>query len=175
MKEEQGYKILLDIVFEDDHGFALGCNLMASKIFVVWQFTENENGQRDYYHGYFENDFTMAIQNLLKRRENFGYLNRILERSYARIPALYYRYYSTQRPVDIGTYPNFSDNKPVVIVNYDENRRRPVVGESFEAWGELTYMQPLTREQMEAYELRPAPCNKDSASCLWLQNINAAI
>ena len=28
MKEEQGYKILLDIVFEDDHGFALGCNLM---------------------------------------------------------------------------------------------------------------------------------------------------
>lgn len=137
---------------------------MDSRSFVVWQFTENENGQRDYYHGYFENDFSIAVQNLQKRHENFGYLNQILERSNARIPTLYYRYYSTQRPVDIGTFPNLSDNRPVVIVNYDEDRRRPVVGASFEAWGELTYRRPLTRKQIEAYELRPAPSNADSIS-----------
>ena len=30
-----------------------------------------------------------------------------------------YRYYSTQRPVDIGTFPKPADNKPVEIHNYD--------------------------------------------------------
>ena len=37
-----------------------------------------------------------------------------------------YRYYSTQRPVDIGTYPKPPDNQPLSIVNYDDDRRRPV-------------------------------------------------
>ena len=72
-----------------------------------------------------------------------------------------YRYYSTQRPVDIGTYPKLPDNQPLSIVNYDDDRRRPVADGSLMAWGELTYAKPLTEKQMEDYELKPAPGNPD--------------
>ena len=34
-----------------------------------------------------------------------------------------YRYYSTQRPVDIGTYPKDPDNPLTGFLNYDEVRR----------------------------------------------------
>ena len=74
-----------------------------------------------------------------------------------------YRYYSTQRPVDIGTYPKPSDNPPLSIVNYDDDRRRPVANGRLMAWGELTYAKPLTEKQMEDYELKPAPGNPDRA------------
>ena len=72
-----------------------------------------------------------------------------------------YRYYSTQRPVDIGTYPKPPDNQPLSIVNYDDDRRRPVADGRLMAWGELTYAKPLTEKQMEDYELKPAPGNSD--------------
>ena len=39
----------------------------------------------------------------------------------------FYKYYSTQRPVDIGTFPKPPHNAPAEIVNYD--RRSPVEGE----------------------------------------------
>ena len=35
--------------FETGHGFALGHNPGAPSPFVTWQFTEGENGHRDYY------------------------------------------------------------------------------------------------------------------------------
>ena len=72
-----------------------------------------------------------------------------------------YRYYSTQRPVDIGTYPKPPDNQPLSIVNYDDDRRRPVADGRLMAWGELTYAKPLTEKQMGDYELKPAPGNPD--------------
>ena len=31
-----------------------------------------------------------------------------------------YKYYSTQRPVDIGTFPKPSHNDPDEIINYDQ-------------------------------------------------------
>ena len=70
-----------------------------------------------------------------------------------------YRYYSTQRPVDIGTFPNPPDNKPLEINNYD--KREPVEGGKLQAWGDLTYAKPLTKKQMADYELKPAPGNPD--------------
>ena len=66
-----------------------------------------------------------------------------------------YRYYSTQRPVDIGTFPKPADNKPVEIHNYDS--RIPVEDGSMLAWGYLEYAKPLTEKQASDYELRPAP------------------
>ena len=66
-----------------------------------------------------------------------------------------YRYYSTQRPVDLGTYPKPPDNKPVEIHNYD--KRISVEGESMLAWGWLEYPNPLTEKQLSDYELQPAP------------------
>lgn len=72
-----------------------------------------------------------------------------------------YKYYSTQRPVDIGTFPKPPDNAPVEILNYDCDTRIPVQGEPFRAWGELTYAKPLTDKQMDDYELRPSRLNPD--------------
>lgn len=72
-----------------------------------------------------------------------------------------YQYYSTQRPVDIGTFPKPADNPPTAILNYDCDQRIPVEGEVFQAWGELTYAKPLTAAQIAAYELRPSRNNPD--------------
>lgn len=61
-----------------------------------------------------------------------------------------YRYYSTQRPVSIGTYPG----KPENIQNFDD--RQEVCGGQMRAWGYLEYKEPLTEKQMSDYELKPA-------------------
>ena len=66
-----------------------------------------------------------------------------------------YRYYSTQRPVDIGTFPKPVGNAPVEIHNYD--KRQPVEGGAMQAWGWLEYAKPLTEKEASDYELRPAP------------------
>ena len=52
-----------------------------------------------------------------------------------------YKYYSTQRPVDIGTFPKPPHNAPDEVVNYDQ--RIPVEDGTFLAWGHLTYTKPL--------------------------------
>lgn len=66
-----------------------------------------------------------------------------------------YKYYSTQRPVDIGTFPKPAGNHPIDIVNFDI--RSPVEGGAFLAWGYLLYARPLSVKEMSDYELRPAP------------------
>lgn len=70
-----------------------------------------------------------------------------------------YKYYSTHRPVDIGTYPKSRENPLISFSNYDEHI--PVEGGAFQAWGELTYAQPLTERQISDYELRPSLRNLD--------------
>ena len=40
-----------------------------------------------------------------------------------------YKYYSTQRPIDPGTFPQPEGNPPLEVINYDE--RLPVSGEVF--------------------------------------------
>ena len=47
-----------------------------------------------------------------------------------------YLYYSTQRPIDIGTYPNSYFNRPVHLDLYFT--RQQVPGEAFQAWGAIT-------------------------------------
>ena len=73
-----------------------------------------------------------------------------------------YRYYSTQRPVDIGTFPKPADNKPVEIHNYD--KRQPVENGTMLAWGYLEYAKPLTEKEASDYELKPAPAATRTAS-----------
>ncbi len=69
-----------------------------------------------------------------------------------------YRYYSTSRPIDIGTYPK-TENGPVEFVNYDE--RKWVENKTFRAWGYLAYDAPLSKRRISDYELRPASDNPD--------------
>lgn len=70
-----------------------------------------------------------------------------------------YKYYSTHRPISLGTFPNSPDNKPLKINNYD--KREPVEGGEQQAWGDLTYPKPLTKKQIVDYELKPALGNPD--------------
>ena len=70
-----------------------------------------------------------------------------------------YLYYSTQRPVDIGTYPKPSDNPPIEIKNFDT--RIPVEDGTFMAWGTITYAKPLSTEDAGNHELRSSRENPD--------------
>ncbi len=155
METTDGYEILMTTLFKTGHGFAIAQAKDQSKRFMVWQFTETPFG-RDFYHG---RSFALrdeAEKDFRRRADNYKHINKTDQQS-LQSPARYYRYYSTQRPVDIGTYPKPAGNEPVVIVNYDCDRRRPVAGGKLHAWGELTYREPLTEEQARAYELTPAP------------------
>ena len=70
-----------------------------------------------------------------------------------------YKYYSTQRPVDIGTFPKDKDNPPIRIENYEG--RIWVENDTRLAWGELAYAQPLSEKELYNYELKPSRDNPD--------------
>ena len=150
------------VTFENNRGFALGHNRAAPSPFVTWQFTETENGQKDYYWGHYHNDSQTAEKDFAKRIDDYTELCQVQERTGGQDQAEYYRYYSTQRPVDLGTFPKPPGTVPVEIINFDE--RRMVEGGTIRAWGELAYLKPLTEKQMDDYELRPAPGNPDRAA-----------
>lgn len=59
-----------------------------------------------------------------------------------------YKYYSSLRPVSIGTYPKEGFQG---FRNYD--RRKPT--SAGEAWGELYYSRKLTEREIAAYDLIP--------------------
>ena len=62
-----------------------------------------------------------------------------------------FKYYSTQRPVGIGTYPRDG------MVGFDNYDKRTFVDEiGREAWGELRYSRVLTEKEADDYELTPA-------------------
>ena len=161
METVQGYVILKAATFETGHGFALGHNPGAPSPFVTWQFTEGENGHRDYYWGRYGTSQAWAQRDFDRRVDDYQQLYHAAVKHTELGPEGVYRYYSTQRPVDMGTYPKPPDNQPLSIVNYDDDRRRPVADGRLMAWGELTYAKPLTEKQMEDYELKPAPGNPD--------------
>lgn len=71
-----------------------------------------------------------------------------------------YKYYSTQRPLDVGSYPKPADNSPVEFNTFVPDRQ-PVENGVFMAWGYLVYTTPLTSEDMRRYELRPSRENLD--------------
>ncbi len=157
MEKNAGYEITRAILYDNDRGFAIGENPAAPSPFVTWQFTE-EQGRRDYYWGRYFNTEADAVRSFLDRTSGY-------ERQYGVHPIsegprqAFYKYYSTQRPVDLGTFPKSAENKPLEIINYDT--RIPVEGGAFRAWGELRYPAPLTQREMDDYELRPAPGNPD--------------
>lgn len=66
-------------------------------------------------------------------------------------------YYSTLRPVSIGTYPK---DGMVDFENYSSRLYIPAINR--EAWGVLYYSRELTREEMENYDLVPLPENLEN-------------
>lgn len=147
----QGYTIQRSILFENNRGFALGENPNAPQPFVTWMFTENENGKRDYYWGHYTKSDAAALRDYEDRAAT-------LEKDYGLSEKGVYKYYSTQRPVDLGTFPK-TENGPKRIVNFDA--REQVETGHYQAWGYLIYHEPLTKKQIADYELQAAPGNPD--------------
>ena len=126
--------------------------------FAGWQKeleqAETAAAVRDVRYGLYETEY------LNMSREQISALHEAIDRKEAALTAADgpFRYYSTQRPVDIGTFPKPPDNKVVEIVNFD--KRIPVENETMRAWGYIEYQKPLTEQQADDYELRPAPVNR---------------
>ena len=142
-------------MLENGRGFALGEHPTAPSRYVTWACFDDEKGQRQYEWGHYGNDLPTLENDLADRVQSYQeqFKVKIVQ---TEAPGLY-QYYSTQRPVDIGTFPKPPHNAPDEIVNYDQ--RIPVEGGAFLAWGHLTYTKPLTEKQTSDYELRPAPDN----------------
>lgn len=153
MDKNQGYSILKAVMLENGRGFALGHHPTAPSPYVTWACYDDKNGQRQYEWGHYGNDLTAMEQDFSDRVKDYQRLYHVgIVQTEA--PGLY-KYYSTQRPVDIGTFPKPPHNAPDEIVNYD--RRIPVEGGAFLAWGHLTYTRPLTEKEASDYELWPRP------------------
>ena len=157
MDKNQGYEIIKAVMLENGRGFALGHHPTAPSPYVTWACYDDKDGQRQYEWGHYGSDRAALEQDFAARVQEYQRLYNVgVKQSEA--PGLY-KYYSTQRPVDIGTFPKPPRNAPDEIVNYDQ--RVPVENGSFLAWGHLTYTRPLTKRQASDYELRPAPDNPD--------------
>ena len=61
------------------------------------------------------------------------------------------RYYSTLRPVGIGTFPKPTENKVLSIENF--NSRIYVHEINHEAWGYIEYEKPLSEKEAQNYDL----------------------
>lgn len=157
LEENQGYVIRRTILFDNKCGFVLGENPKAPNPYVTWQFNE-QDGHRDFFWGHYHNEPDMAERDLHNRAEDYQRRYHVIEIEQAPDQETY-KYYSTQRPIDIGTYPNSYFNRPVHMDLYFT--RQQVPGESFQAWGAIIYAHPLTEREMQDYELRPARENLD--------------
>lgn len=62
-----------------------------------------------------------------------------------------YRYYSTQRPVSLGTFPMPQGNRIIEVKNFDS--KRYVDSIETDAWGYIDYEQELTERDVKNYEL----------------------
>ena len=122
---------------------------------MTWACYDDEHGRRQYEWGHYGSDREALARDLTERVEDYQQQFSV-KVAWVEEPGLY-KYYSTQRPVDIGTFPKPPHNAPDEIVNYDQ--RVPVEGGAFLAWGHLTYTRPLSEKDMADYELRPSKDN----------------
>lgn len=161
IENNHGYDILQSVVFTNNRGFALGRNENAPSPYVTWLLYEHKDGTRDYDWGHYFGTREAAARDFAERAEEHKRFYGVAERAPGKLrdEPERYRYFSTQRPVDIGTFPKPADNPPVEIFNYD--KRVLVEGGSLRAWGELIYAKPLTEKQMADYELKPSRANPD--------------
>ena len=157
MLTNQGYVIREAVIFDNGQGFALGENPKAPDPYVTWQL-KKDGDSLDFFWGRYYSNPDRAENNFQNRITGYQhqYKVKIVERL-SEQPL--YRYYSTQRPVDIGTYPKSLTNPPTKVENYDG--RLHVEGGAFLAWGEIHYAHPLTEGELRSYELAPSRFNPD--------------
>ena len=125
MDINQGYSILKAVMLENGRGFALGEHPTAPSPYVTWACYDDAHGKRQYEWGHYGNDRAALEADLTDRVQEYQRLYKV-EIDHIEAPGLY-RYYSTQRPVDIGTFPKPPHNAPDEIVNYDLRFRRGAI------------------------------------------------
>ena len=157
MEINADYVIRRTILFDNKCGFVLGENQKAPNPYVTWQFNE-QDGHRDYFWGHYHNEPNKAERDLHNRAEDYQRRYHVLEVEQAPDKETY-KYYSTQRPIDIGIYPKSYFNRPIHMDVFFT--RQQVPGEAFQAWGAIIYANPLTDQEMRDYELRPSRDNLD--------------
>ena len=156
-KKSRLFVILKAVMLENGRGFALGEHPTAPSRYVTWACYDDKDGQRQYEWGHYGNDRTAMEQDFADRVQDYQRIYNVGIRQ-TEAPGLY-KYYSTQRPVDIGTFPKPPYNKPDEIFNYDQ--RIPVEKWLVLGLG-LSYLYPpADGKQASDYELRPAPDNPD--------------
>ena len=129
------YLIRRTILFDNRCGFALVENPKAPNPYVTWQFNERD-GHKDYFWGHYHNEPDMAERDLLNRAEDYQRRYHVLKVEQAPDKETY-KYYSTQRPIDLGTYPDSYFNRPIHMDIYPGRQQAP--GEVFQAWGAIIY------------------------------------
>ena len=102
MDKNQGYAILKAVMLENGRGFALGEHPTAPSRYVTWACYDDKDGQRQYEWGHYGNDRTAMEQDFTDRVQDYQRIYNVGIRQ-TEAPGLY-KYYSTQRPVDIGTF-----------------------------------------------------------------------
>jgi hypothetical protein len=103
MDKNQGYAILKAVMLENGRGFALGEHPTAPSRYVTWACYDDKDGLRQYEWGHYGNDRTAMEQDFTDRVQDYQRIYNVGIRQ-TEAPGLY-KYYSTQRPVDIGTFP----------------------------------------------------------------------
>ena len=101
MDKNQGYEIIQAVMLENGRGFALGHNPAAPSPYVTWACYDDKDGQRQYEWGHYGSDRAALEQDFAARVQEYQRLYNVDVRQ-VEAPGLY-KYYSTQRPVDIGT------------------------------------------------------------------------
>lgn len=64
-----------------------------------------------------------------------------------------FKYYSTQRPIDIGTYPKLPNDPQVEMTFF--SGRQPVESGTVLAWGVLAYNAPLSQSRSRTMNCAP--------------------
>lgn len=119
MEMIEGYEIQKAILFETGYGFVLGHTSETPERFAVWSFTETAYGRNHYRKSCYEN-VNVAEEVFQRRAEHYRVLYGMQEKTEHSTKA-FYRYYSTQRPVDIATFPRPEGNSPIMLVEKAES------------------------------------------------------
>lgn len=74
------------------------------------------------------------------------------------------RYYSTLRPVSIGTFPKPDGNEILKICNFDSRSYCKEIDR--DAWGFIDYEKPLSDDEADRYDLIPENCCGNCQYCV---------
>lgn len=132
---------------ERKHGIIMKSNHMMLNEDISSQYHTDEMKR-------FIDSYAQLHQNThrMQNYDNYDFSSIVSEKNdveyYSNREKKVYRYYSTQRPLDIGTFPIGQNN----LVNFDD--REMVSVDGIRAWGYVEYNHPLDEDLINNFELK---------------------